>query len=68
MSKDWIGGNKGFYTTNHRKKDSDVEENDFYATHPDSVNLFLKAAKETNLIIPNNILEPCCGDGAISKV
>lgn len=68
MVKDWIGGNTGFYTTNHRKKEDEVEENDFYATHVDSVKLFLKVAKETNLIIPNNILEPCCGDGAISKV
>lgn len=68
MSKDWIGGNKGFYTTNHRKKEEEVEENDFYATHPDSVKLFLKAAKETNLTLPNNIWENACGDGAISKV
>ena len=68
MSKDWTGGNKGFYTTNHRKKEEEVEENDFYATHPDSVKLFLNAAKETNLILPNNMWENACGDGAISKV
>lgn len=68
MVKDWIGGNTGFYTTNHRKKEDEVEENDFYATHSDSVKLFLKAAKETNLILPNNMWESACGDGAISKV
>lgn len=68
MTKDWTGGNKGFYTTNHRKKEDEVEENDFYATHPDSVKLFLKVAKETNLLLPNNMWENACGDGAISKV
>ena len=34
----------------------------------ESIKLFLKAAKNTNLIIPNNILEPCCGIGSISKI
>lgn len=68
MAKDWTGGNSGFYTTNHRKKADEVEENDFYATHHDSVKLFLKAVKETNLFLPNNMWENACGDGAISKV
>lgn len=63
MIKDWTGGNSGFYSVNHRKKEIEVEEYDFYCTHPESIKLFLKAAKNTNLIIPNNILEPCCGIG-----
>lgn len=68
MIKDWTGGNSGFYSVNHRKKEIEVEEYDFYCTHPESIKLFLKAAKNTNLIIPNNILEPCCGIGSISKI
>lgn len=55
MIKDWTGGNSGFYSVNHRKKEIEVEEYDFYCTHPESIKLFLKAAKNTNLIIPNNI-------------
>lgn len=67
MTKDWIG-NTSIYACNHRKKDCEVEKNDFYATHPESVELFLKRAKETNLNIPNNIWECACGDLAITKV
>ena len=65
MIKDWTGGNSGFYSVNHRKKEIEVEEYDFYCTHPESIKLFLKAAKNTNLIIPNNILEPRGVDGLI---
>lgn len=39
------------------------EENDFYATEPKAVNLLLE--KET---FNENIWEPCCGQGHISKV
>lgn len=66
--KDWTGGNSGLYSTNHRSKESEVEDLDFYATHPESVELFLKAAKDTNLQLPKFFLEPACGDGAICKV
>lgn len=39
------------------------EENDFYATDPNAVQLLLN--KES---FSNSILEPCCGEGHISKV
>lgn len=52
MIKDWTGGNSGFYSVNHRKKEIEVEEYDFYCTHPESIKLFLKAAKNTNLMGP----------------
>ena len=43
------------------------EENDFYATNPETLILFLNEFhKEHNL--KGDILEPCCGQGHISKV
>lgn len=51
MIKDWTGGNSGFYSVNHRKKEIEVEEYDFYCTHPESIKLFLKAAKNNGLVI-----------------
>lgn len=41
----------------------DAEANDYYATEPKAVELLL--AEET---FNNNIWEPCCGEGHISKV
>lgn len=38
-------------------------DDDFYATPPECVDALLE-----NVELPNKIWEPCCGDGAISKV
>lgn len=47
---------------------SEREENDFYATHPSAVKLFLQRAKETNLKLNNSVWECACGQGHISEV
>ena len=66
MTKDWTG-NTSIYACNHRAKEEDVAENDFYATHPESVQLFLKKCKERNFKLPNKIWECAVGQGHIAK-
>ena len=64
-SKDWNGNSKSIYTTlgasNH--VDEERQENDYYATHPKAVEMLCDL--ET---FSKDILEPCCGEGHISKV
>jgi hypothetical protein len=45
---------------------SEREKNDFYATDPETVKIFLNAFLKEN-ILKGNVLEPACGDGNISK-
>jgi hypothetical protein len=63
--KDWSGNTKSIYVTlgasNHVEEER--EENDYYATHPKAVEMLLDLEE-----FDNNILEPCCGEGHISKV
>ena len=66
-NKDWTG-NSSIYACNHRSKESEVATNDFYSTHPESVQLFLKKCKERNFVLPDKIWECAAGDGAISKI
>lgn len=47
--------------SNHTKQEREL--NDYYATHPKAVEMLLEL--ET---FNKNILEPCCGEGHISKV
>lgn len=67
MTKDWTG-NTSIFACNHRGKEKDVATNDWYATHPESTELFFKKCNERNFILPSNIWECACGDGAMSKV
>ena len=67
MNKDW-SGNSNIYACNHRGKDEAVAENDFYATHPESIELFLKKCDEVGFELPLRIWEPAAGQGHISKV
>lgn len=45
---------------------TDREENDFYATNPETLKLFLNEFHKDNKL-EGDILEPCCGQGHISK-
>ena len=64
MKKDWTGNKKSIYTTlgasSHTKKER--EQNDYYATEPKAARLLLELEDF------NNILEPACGQGHLSKV
>lgn len=62
--KDWIGNKNSVYKTlgasNHTDKDR--EKNDYYATDPKAAELLLELGAF------DNILEPACGEGHLSKV
>lgn len=68
--KDWIGNNKSTFVTlgasNHSEKER--EKNDFYATDPKALEIFLDKLKEDNIKLHNNIWECACGKGHLSKV
>jgi len=65
--KQWTG-NWSMFHTNHRHKEEGVADYDFYATHYESVELFLTKCKERGFVLPEKIWEPACGRGHISKV
>lgn len=52
--------------SNHSKKDR--EENDFYATDPNALKIFLNKLKEDEVYLHKNIWECACGQGHLSKV
>ena len=63
--KDWTGGTASVFKTlgasNHSSHERQKE--DYYATEPAATEWLCKLEK-----FDNNILEPCCGEGHISKV
>ncbi len=64
MKKDWTGNKKTVYSilgaSDHSKNER--EKNDYYATHPDAVRWLIELEK-----FNQNIWEPACGEGHISK-
>lgn len=68
MEKDWTGNKKTTFVTlgasNH--SDKDREENDYYATDPKSLAIFLDKIKEDGLELNKNIWENACGGGHLS--
>jgi hypothetical protein len=65
MNKDWTGNSNSIYKTlgssNHTDKQR--QQQDYYATEPKAVELLLEVEK-----FSENIWEPACGEGHISKV
>lgn len=49
-------------------KTNDREENDFYATHPHAIEIFLDKLEQDNVVLHNKIWECSCGQGHISEV
>ena len=68
--KDWNGNKKTTFVTlgasNHSKKER--EKDDFYATDPHSLEIFLKKTKEDNFELHKSIWECACGKGHLSEV
>lgn len=68
--KDWTGNSKTAFihlgASNHSLKDR--ETNDFYATDPNSLKIFLKALERDNVKLHHNIWECACGKGHLSNV
>lgn len=70
MAKDWTGNTKSVYATlgasNHSDKDREL--NDFYATDPKSLKIFLNKLSKDNIKLHKYIWECACGEGHLSKV
>ena len=70
MNKDWNGNSKSTFVTlgasNH--VDHDRAEHDYYSTDPHALEIFLDKLKEDNIRLHNDIWEPACGEGHLSKV
>lgn len=68
--KEWTGNKTSTYAqlgaSNH--SETEREENDFYATDPNSLEIFLKALKRDGITLHRGIWECACGNGNLSKV
>lgn len=68
--KDWTGNNKTTFVTlgasNH--SDKDREKDDFYATDPNALEIFLEKLKQDNIKLHKEIWECACGQGHLSEV
>ena len=67
--KDWIGNKKSTFVqlgaSNHSEKER--EENDFYATDPKALEIFLDKLKEDGFELHQKIWECACGKGHLSS-
>ena len=70
MEKDWIGNKKSVFiqlgASNHSEKQREL--NDFYATDPHALEIFLDKLKEDNIKLHKSIWECACGQGHLSEV
>lgn len=70
MEKDWIGNKKSIFVTlgasNHSEKER--ETNDYYATDPHSLEIFLEKIKNDEIKLHSKIWECACGEGHLSKL
>lgn len=70
MGKDWIGNKKSTFVTlgasNHSEKER--ETNDYYATDPHSLEIFLDKLQKDGIELHNKIWECACGEGHLSEV
>lgn len=68
--KDWAGNKKSTFVmlgaSNHSEKER--ESDDFYATDPHSLEIFLDKLKEDNIEIYSKVWECACGKGHLSEV
>lgn len=68
--KDWVGNNKTTFVTlgasNHSNKEREID--DFYATDPHALQIFLEKIKEDNIELHKTIWECACGKGHLSEV
>lgn len=70
MNKDWTGNSRSYASTLGARNFAleEREKNDYYATDPNSLRVFLKRLKEDNITLNKNILECSCGEGHLSEV
>lgn len=67
---DWTGNKKTTFVmlgaSNHTDKERQKE--DYYATDPNALEIFLERLKKDNIKLHNTIWECACGEGHLSKV
>lgn len=70
MLKDWTGNSKTTFAilgaSNHTDKKREV--NDYYATDPKALEIFLDKLIKDKIYLHKNIWECACGEGHLSKV
>lgn len=68
--KDWTGNKKSTFVTlganNHCDHEREID--DYYATDPKALEVFLDKIEEDGIKLHNNIWECACGEGHLSKV
>ena len=68
--KDWIGNKKTTFVTlgasNHSDKEREI--NDFYATDPHALEIFLEKLNEDDIKLHKKVWECACGQGHLSKI
>lgn len=68
--KDWTGNNKSAFVmlgaSNHSEKEREVD--DYYATDPKALKIFLDKLKEDKIKLHKKIWECACGGGHLSEV
>lgn len=69
-TKDWTGNRNSTFVmlgaSNHTNKKREV--NDFYATDPHALEIFLDRLEQDNIKLHKNIWECACGQGHLSEV
>lgn len=70
MEKDWTGNKKSTFVqlgaSNHTDKQREI--NDFYATDPHALEIFLDKLEKDNIKLHKCIWECACGKGHLSEV
>lgn len=68
--KDWTGNSRSYSSVLGARNFAleDREINDYYATDPNSLIIFLERLKKDNIQLNNNIWECACGEGHLSRV
>lgn len=68
--KDWTGNSRSYASTLGARNFAleEREKNDYYATDPKSLEVFLERLKKDNIQLDNNVWECACGEGHLSNV
>ena len=68
--KDWTGNSRSYASTLGARNFAleEREKNDYYATDPKALEVFLERLKKDNIQLDNNVWECACGEGHLSNV
>ena len=68
--KDWTGNSKTTFVQLGASSHSDKEReiNDYYATDPHSLEIYLEALERDNITLNRDLWECACGEGHLSKL